>query len=142
MQFRQKPRRYHRSRRLWNNHVCTILLLVDSQILIRSYSNNVLAGSLGSLNIDDDASKTLLSNPQTYLDTVSDKEADRIRNVLIPAYRKGFRIIFITGAALCALAFVIAFFMLPQVELSRPDDEKLREEGRKAYEDKKRKDIA
>lgn len=105
-------------------------------------SNNVLVGSLASLDIDDDASKTLLSNPQVYLGTVSEAEADRIRGVLIPAYRKGFRIIFITGAALCALAFVIAFFMLPQVELSRPDDEKLREEGRKAYEEKKRQDSA
>ena len=90
--------------------------------------------------MDHDASKTLLSNPQMYLGTVSEAEANRIRGVLIPAYRKGFRIIFITGAALCALAFVIAFFMLPQVELSRPDDEKLREEGRKAYEEKKRQD--
>lgn len=97
---------------------------------------------MGSLDIDDKTSKTLLGNPQTYLNTVSEDEADRIREVLIPAYRKGFRIIFITGAALCALAFVIAFFMLPQLELSRPDDEKLREEGRKAYEDKKKKDMA
>lgn len=97
---------------------------------------------MNSLDIDDEASKTLLGNPQTYLNTVSDDEADRIRDVLIPAYRKGFRIIFITGAALCALAFVIAFFMLPQLELSRPDDEKLREEGRKADEDRKKKSMA
>ncbi|KAK3290228.1 major facilitator superfamily domain-containing protein [Chaetomium fimeti] len=104
--------------------------------------NNVLVASLRSLDIDHDARKTLLGNPQTYLDTVSEVEADRIRRVLIPAYRKGFRIIFITGAALCALAFVISFFMLPQVELSRPDDEKLREEGRKAHEDKERQHVA
>lgn len=73
---------------------------------------------------------------------MSEREADRIRAVLTPAYRTGFRVIFLTGAALCALAFVIAFFMLPQVELSRPDDEKLREEGRRAYEEKSRRDIA
>ncbi|EGO61135.1 hypothetical protein NEUTE1DRAFT_76912 [Neurospora tetrasperma FGSC 2508] len=125
--------------------VCGTIIVVytwSANTIIYVGSNNVLAGSLGSLDIDHDVSKTLLSNPQMYLRTVSEAEADRIRGVLIPAYRKGFRIIFMTGAALCALAFVIAFFMLPQVELSRPDDEKLREEGRKAYEDKKRQDSA
>lgn len=103
-----------------------------------AYRNNVLAGSLSSLDIDDSESETLLSNPQSYLGKVSDDEADRIRESLIPAYRKGFRVVFIVGAALCAFAFVIAFFMMPQVELSRPDDAKLKEEGRKAYEDKKK----
>ena len=130
---------------MWNNHVSSIPLLTSTYSVAYTWSanpstpgsNNVLAGSLSSLSLDPDTSKTLLSNPQTYLGTVSSAEADRIRGVLIPAYRKGFRIIFITGAALCALAFVIAFFMLPQVELSRPDDEKLREEGRRAYEEKK-----
>lgn len=101
-------------------------------------SNNVLAGSLSSLDIEDSESETLLSNPQSYLGKVSDDEADRIRDSLIPAYREGFRVVFIVGAALCAFAFVIAFFMMPQVELSRPDDAKLKEEGRKAYEEKKR----
>ena len=102
----------------------------------------MLAGSLQTLDIDDSSRETLLRSPQSYLGTVSGDEADKIRNVLIPAYRKGFRVIFLVGAALCALACVSAFFMLPQVELSRPDDEKLREEGRKAYEDKKRGNMA
>ena len=57
----------------------------------------------------------------------------------MPAYRKGFRIIFIVGASLAALAFVLAFVLMPQVELYRPDDKKLQEEGRKAYEEKKAK---
>jgi hypothetical protein len=99
-----------------------------------------LLGSLESLDIDHNASKAFLRSPETYLGTVSGAEADRIRRVLIPAYRKGFRIMFTTGAALCVLAFAIAFFMLPQVELSRPDDEKLKEEGRKAYRDKTRQE--
>lgn len=46
--------------------------------------------------------------------------------------------VFIVGAALCAFAFVIAFFMMPQIELSRPDDAKLKEEGKKAYDEKKK----
>lgn len=97
---------------------------------------------MASLDIDSNDRKTLLGNPQTYLGSVSDDKAGRVRAVLIPAYRKGFQVVFITGAALCAFAFAIAFFMMPQVALSRPDDAKLKEEGRKAYDEKKRENIA
>ncbi|KAM5356481.1 hypothetical protein ACJ41O_003127 [Fusarium nematophilum] len=104
--------------------------------------NNILAGSLSSLDLDRQDSKTLLGNPETFLSTVSSDEADRIRSVLMPAYRKGFRVIFLIGAALSALAFILAFLLMPQVELSRPDDSKLKEEGRRAYEEKRKKDMA
>lgn len=100
--------------------------------------NNVLAASLSTLSIPDEQHETLLSNPQSYLTKVSSSEAGRIRDVLIPAYRKGFRVIFIVGAALCAVAFVVAFFMMPQVELKRADDDKLKEEGKKAMQKKKK----
>jgi len=101
--------------------------------------NNVLASDLGSLGLDKATSKTLLSNPQTFLDTVSEADAQRIRSILIPAYRQGFRVIFIVGASLAAFAFVLAFVLMPQVELSRPDDAKLKEEGKKADEEKRKK---
>ena len=101
------------------------------------YSNNVLAGSLSSLDINTEERKTLLGNPQSYLGTVSEEEADKVRRILIPAYRKAFQVIFLTGAGLCVFAFFVAFFMMPQLELSRPDDAKLKEEGKKAFEDKK-----
>lgn len=54
-----------------------------------------------------------------------------IKDVFVDAYKKGFKIIFLVGAGLSALAFVFAFTLLPQIELSRPDEEKLKEEGRK-----------
>ncbi|RBR11660.1 uncharacterized protein FIESC28_08887 [Fusarium coffeatum] len=104
--------------------------------------NNVLASSLSSLNLRDHESKTLLGNPQTFLDTVSPEEAARIRSVLIPAYRQAFRIIFLIGAGVASLAFILAYFLMPQVNLTRPDDSKLKEEGRRAYEEKKTKDIS
>lgn len=66
-------------------------------------------------------------------------EAQRIRQVLIPAYRHGFRIIFLVGASLAVIAFFIALFMMPQVELSRPDDAKLQEEAKRADEEERRK---
>ncbi|KAJ6446504.1 MFS drug transporter [Purpureocillium lavendulum] len=113
----------------------TLGLAVSGTIL----SNNVLANDLGSLGLDDASSKTLLSNPQTFLETVSVAEAQRIRDILIPAYWQGFRVIFIVGASLAAFAFVLAFFLMPQVELSRPDDAKLKEEGKKADEEKRQK---
>lgn len=94
----------------------------------------MLAGSLSSLNLDKHDSKKLLGNPQTFLDTVSPSEAERIRSVLIPAYRQGFRIIFLIGADVASLAFVLSFLLMPQVYLTRPDDSRLKEEGRKAYE--------
>ncbi|KAJ4193249.1 hypothetical protein NW755_003243 [Fusarium falciforme] len=87
-------------------------------------------------------SKTLIGNPQTFLDNVSSSEAEMIRSVLIPAYRKGFRVIFLIGASVAALAFVLAFMLMPQVDLARPDDAKLKEEGRRAYEEKRNKSAA
>ena len=81
--------------------------------------------------------KDLLSSPQSYLSTLPADEAQRIRSMLVPAYRQGFRVIFLVGASLAAFAFVIAWFMMPQVELRRPDDEKLKEEGRKEHAAKK-----
>ncbi|CAG7565240.1 unnamed protein product [Fusarium equiseti] len=104
--------------------------------------NNVLAGSISSLDLRDHDTKTLLGNPQTFLDTVSPEEAARIRSVLIPAYRQGFRIIFLIGASVASLAFVLAYTLMPQVNLTRPDDSKLKEEGRRAYEEKKTKDMS
>lgn len=71
---------------------------------------------------------------------MSSSEEERIRDIIIPAYRKGFRIIFIVGAALCAFAFFVAFFMMPQIELKRADDDKLKEEGKKAMEKNKKEE--
>ncbi|POR31178.1 Uncharacterized protein TPAR_08614 [Tolypocladium paradoxum] len=112
----------------------TLGLAISGTIL-----NNILAHDLSALNLDKAASKTLLSNPQTFLETLSTEDAQRIRNILIPAYRQGFRVIFLVGASLAALAFVLAFILMPQVELTRPDDERLKEEGRKADDEKRNK---
>lgn len=71
---------------------------------------------------------------------MSADEEERVRDILVPAYRKGFRVIFIVGAALCAVAFVVAFFMMPQVELKRADDDKLKEEGKKAMQKNKKEE--
>ncbi|CAM1502379.1 Fc.00g043630.m01.CDS01 [Cosmosporella sp. VM-42] len=91
--------------------------------------------SLSSLALGENDSKIILSDPQKFLSTVPDYDADQIQSILIPAYRRGFRVIFIIGASLAALAFFICLIMMPQVELSRPDDCKLKEEGRQVYKE-------
>ncbi|KAK5988874.1 Citrate exporter 1 [Cladobotryum mycophilum] len=98
--------------------------------------NNIQAHSLSSLGFDRGTLKTLMSNPEMFLNTVSATEADRIRSVLIPAYRRGFQTIFIVGASLAALAFVIALVLMPQVELSRPDDAEVKANGRDMHKEK------
>jgi hypothetical protein len=94
-------------------------------------SNNVVASSISVLDLGQSESRLLLSSPQSYLSSLSADDAKRIRSVLIPAYKKGFRIIFIIGAALAAFAFFLACWLMPQVTLKRDDDEKLKEEGKK-----------
>ena len=99
-------------------------------------SNNVVASSVSTLDLSESDSRSLLSSPQTYLNKQSATEAANIRSVLIPAYKKGFRIIFIVGAALAALAFFMAVWLMPQVGLKRDDDAALKEEGKKRVEGK------
>lgn len=122
--------------------VMCVTLLIRLTMLTKYFSNNILASSLSSLDLDSQDSKSLLGNPEALLNTVSSEEADRIRAILVPAYRKGFRVIFLIGASMSALAFVLSFVLMPQIDLSRPDDSRLKEEGRRAYEENRKKDLA
>ncbi|KAF3008254.1 hypothetical protein E8E14_000305 [Neopestalotiopsis sp. 37M] len=99
--------------------------------------NNVVKASLPTLDISPDAYDRLLASPQDYLKTLSEGDATRIREMLLPVYRQSFEIIFWVGAGLAGLGFVVAFFLMPQLELNRPDDEKLKEEGRKGQQQEK-----
>ncbi|KAF5863480.1 hypothetical protein ETB97_009981 [Aspergillus alliaceus] len=102
--------------------------------------NNLIASSISSLNLTDSETRSFLSSPQNYLSKLPQQEAERARSLLIPAYKKGFRIIFIICAALAAFAFVLAFWLMPQVTLKRADDEKLKEEGRKRVKEERNGD--
>ncbi|KAL5355915.1 major facilitator superfamily domain-containing protein [Aspergillus floccosus] len=92
--------------------------------------NNVIGSSISSLGLSDSEQRAFLSSPQNYLSKLPVDEAEQARALLIPAYKRGFRIIFLIGAALAAFAFVLAFVLMPQVGLKRDDDEKLKAEGR------------
>ncbi|KAL4983274.1 major facilitator superfamily domain-containing protein [Aspergillus falconensis] len=96
--------------------------------------NNFLLTSLSPVHLSPSEQKSFLASPTAYLSTLSESQATRIRSLLIPAYKRGFRIIFIIGAVLAALAFGIACALMKQVGLEKGDDEKLKEEGRRRVE--------
>jgi hypothetical protein len=99
--------------------------------LINQYRNNIVSSSISVLNLDESQSRSLLSSPQNYLSKLSAKDAEHVRDVLTPAYQKGFRIIFIVGASLATFAFFLAVWLMPQVGLNRVDDQALKEEAKK-----------
>ncbi|KAF0321815.1 MFS drug transporter [Colletotrichum asianum] len=99
--------------------------------------NNILSASIAGLGLADDEARRLLANPHHVLSEMSQADADQARAVLLPGYRKAFRIIFLVMAGLASVAFFVAFFLMPQVELSRPDDKDLKDAARKTTEEKK-----
>lgn len=93
-----------------------------------------------TLDLEPEAREALLSGPDSYLSTLPTAEKETIQAVLLPAYKRGFRIIFLVGASLSALAFVFAWFLMPQVGLDRDDDAKLKEEALKTSEKSEKQD--
>ncbi|OJJ06794.1 hypothetical protein ASPVEDRAFT_46143 [Aspergillus versicolor CBS 583.65] len=102
--------------------------------------NNLITSSMAPLHLSAEDKRSFLSSPQSFLSTLPDSEAQRARDLLIPAYKRGFMIIFVIGASLSAAAFVLAFGLMPQVGLKRDDDEKLKEEGKRRVMEKKIKE--
>ncbi|GFG21734.1 uncharacterized MFS-type transporter C1399.02 [Aspergillus udagawae] len=98
--------------------------------------NNLLSSSISSLGFTPSETRSFLSSPQNYLSGLSADEAERVRALVVPAYKRGFRIIFVIGGALAAFAFCLAFVLMPQVELNRADDAKLKEEAKKRVDEK------
>ncbi|KAF5520765.1 Efflux pump FUS6 [Colletotrichum aenigma] len=94
--------------------------------------NNIVKSSVNGLDLGVEQRDSLLSNPQQYISSLSDEDAQRIRAVLAPAYQKSFKVIFELGSGLAAAAFFVAWFLMPHIDLSRPDDHKLKEEGHQA----------
>ncbi|OJD25871.1 hypothetical protein ACJ73_02758 [Blastomyces percursus] len=94
--------------------------------------HNTVLSSVSPLNLNKSQTRQLLKSPGTLLSSLPESEAVRVRSVLVPAYQKGFRITFLVGAGLAALAFFLALFLMPQVTLERSDDDALKEEGKKS----------
>lgn len=92
--------------------------------------NNVLRVAVDGLGYGEDETRTILSSPQRFVNERTGVEADQVRAAILPAYQEGFRVIFLVGASLAAFAFVLSFFLMPHIELNKPDDAKLKAEGK------------
>jgi hypothetical protein len=88
--------------------------------------------ALAVFDLDEAGREALIGNPHDYLSSLPAAEGQSLRAALTPAYKQGFRVIFLVGATLAALAFVLAYFLMPQVALDRDDDSKLKEQAREA----------
>lgn len=91
--------------------------------------NNIIRSSISGFRLSEAAIQGVLDQPETALEILSNQQ---VRAALVPAYQRGFRIVFLVCAALAALSTVLAFWLMPQIKLDREDDEKLKEEGRRA----------
>lgn len=49
--------------------------------------------------------------------------------LILKGYLRGFRTVFLIGAGLAALSFLVALFLMPELGLKREDDQRLKEEG-------------
>lgn len=97
--------------------------------------------SLSPLGLGNADIREIMRSPDNYLSSRDEVEAARIRSVLIPAYQRGFRIVFIICACLSALAFFLAVFLMPQIPLNRPDDETLKQEAKGRVQEKKEEEA-
>jgi hypothetical protein len=91
--------------------------------------NNAVRTSLTPYGLSRSDIRLLLDSPVMFRDRSGEQRMEMVRLALSTAYQEGFKIVFIVGAVLNALAFVAAWFLMPQVQLARADDEKLKEEG-------------
>lgn len=93
--------------------------------------NSAVRSSLAPYGLSRSQVQLLLDSPDRFEEANGGQEMDALVSELSMAYQKGFRVVFIVGAVLNAVAFVAAWVLMPQVELARPDDEELKEEGKR-----------
>jgi hypothetical protein len=98
--------------------------------------NNAVRSSLVPYGLSRSEIQLLLDSPDMFREAAGQELADLVRAALASAYQQGFRLVFIVGAVLNAIAFIAAWFLMPQVELDRKDDAQLKEEGKKRQEEK------
>ncbi|CAG5159093.1 uncharacterized protein ALTATR162_LOCUS5409 [Alternaria atra] len=99
--------------------------------------NNAIRSSLVPYGLSRPEIQLLLDSPDMFRESVGQERTDLIRIALASAYQRGFRVVFIVGAVLNALAFIAAWFLMPQVGLNRNDDAQLKEEGKMRQEVKR-----
>ncbi|KAI5820104.1 major facilitator superfamily domain-containing protein [Pyronema omphalodes] len=96
--------------------------------------NNTLKSKLSPLGYNNEAIAKILDNPVEVLNGI---DGDELKKLALEGYQRGFKNVFLTGTGLSLFALVIAFFLMPQINLDRQDDDKLKDEARKEYDEKK-----
>ncbi|PYI24323.1 cephamycin export protein cmcT [Aspergillus violaceofuscus CBS 115571] len=86
---------------------------------------NLLTTTTTALALSPTDHTLFLRNPTTYLANLPAAEAAQLRAAILPVYQQGFRIIFRIGAGMAAVAVVVVWALIPQVELevSSPKEE-------------------
>jgi predicted MFS family arabinose efflux permease len=103
--------------------------------------NNAIRATLKPHGLTNSAIQLFVNSPDLFRIEYGEERTQNIRAELATAYVKGYRIVFIVSAVLNVLAFVAAWFLMPQIELQRKDDVKLKEEGRQRHAAKQAKDA-
>jgi hypothetical protein len=93
-----------------------------------------LKSKLSPLGYNNEAIGKILDNPVEVLNGIDGEE---LKNLALEGYQQGFRNVFLTGTGLALFALVVAFFLMPQINLDRQDDDQLKDEARKKYDEKK-----
>ena len=100
-------------------------------------SNSSIRSILSPFSLSESNLQSILNQPNQFLaSSLDNRKAEEIRRGLILAYRQGFRVVFIIGGTPAAQATTLTNFLMPRVPLDRPDEEELKEEGRKVTEQK------
>jgi predicted MFS family arabinose efflux permease len=99
--------------------------------------NTAVRSRLKPFELSRSETQQLLDSPDLFRDSLGEERTEMVRVALVSAHHKGFRIIFIIGGVLNALAFFATWFLMPQVDLNRKDDAQLKEEGKRRDEEKR-----
>ncbi|TKX23168.1 MFS transporter-like protein 77 [Elsinoe australis] len=101
--------------------------------------NNSLRGKLDGLGLGEEDVRRLLNARDSVGElTRGVAEREEVRAAVVEGYKSGFRVIFISLAGLAGFAAVLAAVLMPHVSLVREDDERLKAEGRKFVDDRKK----
>lgn len=90
------------------------------------------------MDLSPEEIRTVINSPLSILKINSNEDPDNnqdailLRETLLQGYRTGFRIIFLVMAGLAGFAFIMAWFLMPELGLDRKDDAELKEEGKEA----------
>ncbi|KAF8878955.1 major facilitator superfamily domain-containing protein [Infundibulicybe gibba] len=104
----------------------TLSLAIGSTIL-----NNSLRQAMTPLSLSPTLISAIISDPSLLGSPgASGLDASTATEILSNGYTRGFRAIFLLNAALCAFATVVSVVMIKHKDLTRGDEEKLRDEAR------------